>query len=450
MKVKRTEQIWLPPDENLSRLCHLCKNLWNEANYIIKQKLEESGEWVRYKGELYHLTKSSPNFRSLPAQTPQAILKLLDKSWKAFFRSIKEWKKNPEKFKAKPNPPKYKKKNGEMVALFTNQQCKIKNGYLRFPKKAGIKPIKTRLPDDTNLREVRIIPKGVGYVCEIVYEKEVMPEEDLEPERIAGIDFGARNIVTMVNNIGKKPIVIRDDGRGIKSINQFYNREQARIRSVYDKMEIKDGVKLRKLRVKRERKVKDYAHKLSRFVVEWCVRHRIGRLVIGYNPNWKQEVELGKRNNQNFVQIPFWSIIEKIRYKAEEKGIEVILQEESHTSKCSFLDGEPVEHHDEYVGRRKTRSLFRSRSGRIIHADLNAAYNIIKKAIPGAFSSEIREWIGGCGSHPLRIRVDEFLNSYSQTPHKIPPEKSMAESRVSAISRNFWQGCRGCCGAGGI
>ena len=413
MRVKRTEQIWLPPDETLSRLCHIAKNLWNEANYYIKQRLREEGKWPRWNNELYYAMKESPNFKVLSADPPRQILRLIDRSWKAFFNSLKEWKKHPEKFKGKPRPPKYKKKSGEAPLIFTHLSCRIKNGYLYFPKKLGIEPIKTRLSDedDTALREVRIIPKGVGYVCEIVYEKEVMPEEDLEPERIAGIDLGARNIVTMVNNIGKKPIVIRDDGKGIKSINQFYNKEKARIQSVYDRAGIKDGKKLRKLRLKRERKVKDYIHKLSRFVVEWCVRHRIGRLVIGYNPNWKQQIELGRRNNQTFAQIPFWSLIEKIRYKAEEKGIEVILQEESHTSKCSFLDDEPVEHHEEYVGKRKTRSFFRSKSGRIIHADVNAAYNTIRKAIPGAFSSEVREWIGGCGLHPVRWTKDDIARS---------------------------------------
>lgn len=399
--VTRTEQIWLPENKNLNRLCHIAKNLWNESNYYIKRQLEE-GNWPRWNGELYHAMKDSPNFKVLSADPPRQILKSIDKSWKSFFNSLKEWKRKPDKFRAKPNPPKYKKKNGETTLTFTYNGCRIKSGYLHFPKKLGIKPIKTRLPDNIDLRIVRIIPKGVGYVCEIVYKKEVMLE-DLEPERIAGIDLGVKNIITMGNNIGKKPIVIQDDGKGIKSINQFYNKEKARIQSVYGK--IRDSKKLRKLRVKRERKAKDYIHKLSRFIVDWCVSHKIGRLVIGYNPNWKQNAELGRRNNQNFVQIPFWSIIEKIQYKAEEKGLEVILQDESHTSKCSFLDKEPVEHHDEYVGKRKTRSLFRSKSGKIIHADVNASYNMIEKAIPGAIPVRIREWIGGCGLHPVRYTL---------------------------------------------
>jgi len=398
----RTEQIWLKGDTTLAELCHLSKNLYNEANYIIRQELFKTSKWTRYNGLNKQLKESSENYKALPAQTAQQTLKLLDKSWKSFFKAIKVWKAHPDKFLDKPNPPHYKKKNGEHILVLTNQQCRIKDGGIIFPKKMGRIEVKTRLPDDTNLREVRIIPKGVGYVLEIVYEKEVEIKEkgNKEGERVVGIDLGTKNIVTMVNNIGLKPIVVKDDGRGIKSINQFYNKRKAEIQSIYDLQEIKDGVKLRDLRVKRDRKAKDYIHKLSRFIVDWCVDHDIGTIIFGYNEGWKQRVNIGRRNNQTFTQIPFMELIYKTAYKAEEKGIEVRKQEESHTSKCSFLDNEPVEHHDTYVGKRITRSLFKTAKGIIIHADVNAGYNITKKAIPEAFSNGC-EWIGGDALSPL-------------------------------------------------
>ena len=397
MKVVRTEQIWLQPNKTLSKLCHLSKNLYNQANYIIKNA--EQGNWIRYNELDKTLNQESENYNTLPAQTAQQILMLIDKSWKSFFNAIREWKTHPDKFLKKPKPPRYKKKNGEHILVFTNQQCKIKEGVITFPKKAGKIEVKTRLHDETKLREVRIIPHGIGYVCEIVYEKEVEVEEK-NKTRMAGIDFGAKNIITMCNNIGLKPIVVKDDGTGIKSINQFYNKKKAELQSVYDLQGVKEGDKLRRLQAKRDRKANDWIHKLSRYVVDWCAKHGIGTIVVGHNDNWKQGVELGRRNNQNFVLIPFDTIFRKMQYKAEEKGIEVKEQEESHTSKCSFLDNEPVEHQANYKGKRITRSLFKSAKGVIIHADVNAGYNIIKKANPKAFSNGC-EWIGGGALSPL-------------------------------------------------
>ena len=406
MKVIRTEQMWLKENDVISNLCHLSKNLFNQANYIIKNA--EKGKWIRY-GDLENIlngkgTDPSENYKQLPASTSQQILRLLDKSWTSFFGALKQWKAHPDKFFSKPNPPRYKKKNGEHLLIFTGGQCKIRDGILKFPKKVDLE-IKTRLPDDTNLRQIRIIPKGVGYVCEIVYEKEVDVKKKDE-SRIVGIDFGSSNIIAMVNNIGLKPIIVRDDGTGIKSINQFYNKRKAELSSIYDKLGIKDGNKLRRLRTKRDKKANDWLHKLTRWIVDWCVKHNIGTIVVGHNDNWKQGIKLGRRNNQNFVLIPFDTIMQKLSYKAAEKGIILKEHEESHTSKCSFLDNEPIEHHTKYVGKRITRSLFRTAKGILIHADVNAGYNIIKKVIPKAFSNGC-EWIGGCALHPLRYSITD-------------------------------------------
>lgn len=398
--VLRTERIWLKTTESISLLTHLSKNLYNEANYIIRQQFFKTGKWTRYI-ELNRQLKDSQNYKALPAQTAQQTLKLVDKSWKSFFNALKVWKKHPEKFKERPRIPHYKKKNGEFILVFTNQQAKLKHGWLSLPKAIGVK-LRTRLKD--GLREVRIIPKGVGYLLEIVYEK-IVEVIERDRNRIVGIDVGSANIVTLTNNIGEIPIIVKDDGRGIKSINQFYNKRKAELQSIYDLQGIKDGDKLRRLRAKRERKAEDWIHKLSRFIVDWCVEHEISTIVFGYNENWKQNVNIGRRNNQTFTLIPYMEIIHKTTYKAEEAGIEVKEQEESHTSKCSFLDNEPIEHHENYEGKRKTRSFFRSKSGKVIHADVNGGYNIIEKAILGAFSPEVREWIGGCGLHPVRCLI---------------------------------------------
>jgi len=403
MQVKRTEQIHLPESDNLSRLCHLSKNLFNEGNYIIRQELEQNGKWTRFNSLNEQLNKGvSDNYTLLPSQTANRILYTLDKSWKAFFRAIKDWKSAPDKYQAKPDPPHYKRKNGEHILLFTTQQVKIKDGYLLLPKMTGIDPIKTRLGDDTKLKEVRILPRGIGYICEIVYEKDVK-SLNLNPNNVAGIDLGLNNIVTMANNIGEQPIVIK--GGFVKSMNQYYNKKRAELRSTYDLQGIRGGSKMQRLHDKRNRKMKDAMHKISRFIIDYCVEHDIGTLVIGHNEGWKQKITLGKRNNQNFVSIPYYVLIHGLTYKGEEIGIKVIEQEEAHTSKCSFLDGESIEHHETYIGKRIKRGIFRAADGTKINADVNGALNIIRKAIPKAFSKENADEIKGVGLHPLRCTL---------------------------------------------
>jgi len=409
MKVKRTEQIWLKPDKNISHMCHLSKNLYNEANYVVRQKLFSDGKWIRYN-QLDKMLKNSENYRSLPVQSSQQTLKLLDKNWKSFFRAKKEYKKHPNGFLGEPRIPGYKKRDGEYLLVFTNQQCKIKNGFIRFPSKSGITNIKTRIT--TGLNQVRIIPMGVGYVCEVIYEKTLKKTGRKYKNRIVGIDIGVRNLVTMINNIGVQPIVVK--GGVARSINQYYNKKKAELQSIYDTQNIKNGKRMQKLSVKRERKLNDLFHKISKFVVDWCVEHNIGRIVIGHNDNWKQRVNMGRITNQNFVNIPFNKLTHQISYKAGEQGIEVVLWDESHTSKCSFLDNEPVKHHEEYVGKRTSRGLFRTSEGVIINADVNAGYNIVRKAFPKAF----QKWetsvdgIEGVGLHPVRISVEQF-STYS-------------------------------------
>ncbi|WXG40291.1 MAG: transposase [Candidatus Freyarchaeum deiterrae] len=402
--VTRTEQIHIQPNSNnnsLSRLCHHSKNLYNQANYIVRQTLLKTGKWVKYR-ELAGTLKNSESYRALPAQTAQQTLKTLDRSWNAFFRAIREWKRKPDKFLGRPKMPGYKEKNGEHLLIFTNQQCRIiKGGEIKFPRKVDLTKVKTRLGDETRLREIRIVPRGAGYVLEVVYQKTVEPQK-LNYERMVGLDLGLRNTVTIANNIGEKPIAVK--GGVLKSINQYYNKERAWLQSVYDRQKVNNGSKLLRLTQKRNRKIHDFFHKLSRRIVDWCTEHDVGVIVVGYNRDWKQSLNLGRRTNQNFVQIPFQKLVQQIRYKAEEAGITVLMREENHTSKCSFLDLEPLEHREEYSGKRISRGLFRSSEGVLINADVNAAYNIIRKAFPEAFADGIE----GVGLHPVRMDLNMF------------------------------------------
>jgi transposase len=187
--------------------------------------------------------KTSENYQQLPAQTAQQVLKLLDRSWTSFFRAIKVWRDDNTKFNARPNPPRYKPKNREFILVFTNQQVKLKDRSLKFPRKVGME-IETRLLDTTDIREVRIIPKGVGYMLEIVYNKKIS-HKALNKDNIIAVDLGVRNLVTVVNNNGLKPFVIK--GGVVKSLNQHYNKNRAKLQSTYDRQGRKTGKTLQKI-----------------------------------------------------------------------------------------------------------------------------------------------------------------------------------------------------------
>ena len=270
---------------------------------------------------------------------------------------------------------------------------------LYFPKKATLPPIKTRIEGD-KLHQVRIVPKGTYYVVELIHEREV-ENLNLEEDRIVGIDLGLNNIVTMGNNAGLKPAIIK--GGVVKSVNQFYNKGVAKFRSKKDEQGYTFETKrLHKLTKDRNNKLADFFHKASRKIIQYCKEHDFGTLVIGYNEGWKDRINLGKRNNQKFVQVPFLKLVQKIRYKAKLVGITVKLVNEDYTSKCSFLDGEVVGRHGQYQGKRISRGLFQASDGTVINADVNACYNIIQKGFPKA------RWVDGIegvGLHPYCLCV---------------------------------------------
>ena len=308
------------------------------------------------------------------------------------------FKNNPDKYKKRPQLPKYKKKNGEFLLIFTNQQCIIKDGFLYFPKRVNLEPIRTRITE--MLKEVRILPLGPKYKVEIVYEKEVKDLE-LNKDNIIAIDLGLNNLITAVNNIGLKPIIVK--GGIIKSINQYYNKQLARYKSIAKKVNgVEETKRTKKLYLTRNNKISDIFHKISRKFIDYCVDNDFGTLIIGYNRGWKQNINIGKKNNQNFVQIPFSKLIQQLDYKSKMVGIQVILVNESYTSKCSFLDNESIEKRESYNGKRISRGLFKSSNGTIINADVNAGYNIMKKAIPNAISVN---GIEGVVLHPCFVGI---------------------------------------------
>ena len=403
MTLTKTEQIHLKSNSSLSSICHCAKNLYNEVNYFARQRFFNYGIAPRYNDmdKLMNGSASEPsdNYIFLPAGTAQWVLKTVIQNWKSFFKSIKGWKKHPGKYLGMPRPPKYLEKDGEFILIFTKSQFKFKNGYIHFPKKTGFSPVKTRLEDTTKINQARIVPKGTGYNCEIIYE---VKQKELKyvKDNILGIDIGLSNIVTMVNNIGNQPIIIK--GGILKSINQFYNKEMSRLQSIKDKQGIISTTKLqRSITQNRKNRIKDQMHKISRFVVNYCIENNIGTIVIGKNDGWKQGVNLGKKTNQEFVKIPHNYLIQMIQYKGKDVSIDVVCHEESYTSKCSFLDNEPVKKHDSYLGTRIKRGLFKTSAGILINADVNAGYNIVRKVLPNAFV----DGIGALGLMPVSVRT---------------------------------------------
>jgi len=391
--MQRTERHIIVNSEIIDGLCFKSKNLYNLANYHIRKEFINNGKWLRY-GKIDKLLQVTDAYKVLPSNTSQQILMLLDKNWNSFFRAIKAWKRNPEKFLGRPKLPKYKHKvNGRNIVIFTNYQAKLKNGKIYFPKKSGLKPLQTNVD---NICQVRIVPNATCYVIEVVYKKEIK-NVLLDNKAYLGIDLGLNNFAACINNIGLNPFVI--NGRIIKSINQFYNKKKAELQSFIGG----EGTskRINHLTHRRNNKVDDYLHKTSRIIINYCVQHGVKTIVVGKNKNWKQEINIGKRNNQHFVSIPFAKLINQLKYKGEEVGIIVEETEESYTSKCSFLDLEIIGKSEKYLGKRIKRGLFKASNGKLINADVNGSYNILRKVFPNAFSNGIE----GVGLHPVKVNI---------------------------------------------
>ena len=333
--------------------------------------------------------KDSDCFKDLGSNSSQQTLRSLINNWNSFFKGIKEYKKNPDKYLGRPKLPKYKNtKTGKYPLFLCNNQFRIENGYLYFawiPLKAFNNMFKINIPKDSKLIQLRVIPRNNIYNMELIYEKEISDINDLkESTRVCGIDLGINNFATLTNNVGTKPIII--NGRIIKSINQYYNKKLAYYKSILKKSNNKDwSNNLDQLTTKRNNKIKYYMHYASKIVIEYCVNNNIDTIIIGNNPEWKQNSTMRKKVNQTFVQLPYENFINMIRYKAEDVGIKVILTNESYTSGTSFLDGEMPIKENYNKSRRIARGLFKSNSGKLINSDVNGSLQIIKKVIPNAF-----------------------------------------------------------------
>jgi putative transposase len=352
--------------------CIKSKNLYNQTLYYWRQSIFGNIEYFSEYEILKLFRKyNEPSFRALPSHCGQETIKRLFENIKSWQKAKKEYSKNPSKFLNKPRLPKYKK--DLFVLGFNNFQVKLKNGYIHFPKIINVAPIKTNI---TNINCCRVIPKSNHFVVEFVYTITDVKQKEYKGKAL-GIDLGMNNLASCVSTFGNSFII---NGKPLKSINQFYNKRKAELQSKLSS-NIFTSKRIEKLTLSRKNKIKNYIHHASKYIIKTAEDLNVTKIVIGNNKQWKTNITLGKRTNQNFVSLPFSHLISKIEYKAKMVGIEVLTTEESYTSKCSAIDLEPINKHTKYVGRRTKRGLFKTLNGTYLNADCNGSLNILRKVL---------------------------------------------------------------------
>lgn len=380
------------------------KNLWNAANYLVRQSFIHSRVYLD-NIKVYHLIKSHEAYKALPAKVSNQVLIQLHKAWVAFFEAVEAWREDPSKFQGRLKLPGYKDKTKGRNLLVYEQGAISK----RALKRGRLVPsgLSIEIPTAQKIvKQARIVPRIGFYVVEVVYEQAVEPAA-VNPAYYAGIDPGVNVLAALTSNKPKFQSVIIN-GRPLKSINQFYNKRRAQLQKKLGKPGTTK--RMQRLTTKRNRRIDQYMHQASRYIIDLLVKEGIGTLVIGKNDGWKQEADMGKRNNQNFVQIPHARFIAMLTYKAELVGIIVKITEESYTSKASFLDLDPLPVYNPntgnkkpiFSGKRVERGLYRASNGRSIQADCNGSGNIIRKVAPDAFGAK---GVEDFAVHPVRITL---------------------------------------------
>ena len=398
----------------LKEMCQYSNNLYNVALYNIRQYYFHEKKFLTYESN-YHECKTNENYKLLQAGVAQQTLKVADRSFKSFFSLIKKAKSGEYRFKD-INIPNYKEKGGLFNLILSTNAINIKDGYLIIPMSIGFSKlhnkhkIRIQFPqrlEYKNIKEVRILPinKGRHFKIQYCYEQPV-EEQNLNQQNTLAIDMGLENLATCVTNKGTSFIM---DGRKLKSINQYWNKQKAHFQSIANRQKQKYTKRLQKLTCKRNNRANDYIRKTARYIINYCIINNIGTVVCGYNGDFKRSINLEKITNQKFTQISFGSLRETLAGLCERYGMQYIEQEESYTSKSSFLDLDklPVynpEHPytEGFSGKRIKRGLYRSADSGVINADVNGACNILRKSKQ---NFDFEELCRGLLDSPLRIRV---------------------------------------------
>lgn len=397
---------------SIRELCHAAKNLTNEAIYNVRQYYFTEGEFLKYEKN-YTLLKNSSNYRTLNSNMAQQILKEVDGSFKSFFGLIKLAKQSRYAFKD-CKLPHYLPKDGYAALVIGFVRLNGNKLVLPFSNsfRKTHKPVELTIPPillDKKVKEIRIIPKANARFFEIqyIYEAECI-QRNLNTNNALALDLGINNLVTAVSSNGGSFII---DGRRLKSINQWFNKENARLQSIKDKQHIGRKTTNRQKAIARDRnnKVNDYMNKAARKVIDYCIANDIGTLVVGYNETFQRNSNIGKQNNQNFVNIPYGKLREKLEYLCELNGMTFMKQEESYTSKASFWDRDDIPAYNadnpkeyQFSGSRVHRGLYKTAGGRAFNADVNGALNIMRKSNVVSLDAV---YARGEVDTPIRIRI---------------------------------------------
>ena len=379
--------------KELKNLCRLSKNLYNTTLYEIRQYFFENKKYLPYPliDRKFKETKNI-DYKSLPSQTAQQTMRAVDSSFRSFFKLLNM--KNKGSYNRNISIPHYLKKDGYFTLIYTDQQLgkKLLNGIIRLP----LTNIEFH-SNKKNIKQVRFIPSNNYIIMEVIYEvKESELKED--NNRYCGIDLGLNNLATVTSNVSKPYII---NGRPVKSINQYYNKKKAYLQSKLKDQ--KTSKRIQRLTLKRNNKINDYFHKTSSYIVNQLVSNSINTIIIGHNKDWKQDINIGSKNNQSFTSVPHTKLINQLKYKCKLVGINVICREESYTSKSSFLDHDPIPNLKDdkisFSGERIKRGLYRSGNGRLINADINGSYNIMRKEVGDVVLPTDREFV----FNPIKI-----------------------------------------------
>jgi putative transposase len=369
------------------------KNLYNAALYIVRQSFIFEHKYLNYN-KINKLMQSHDVYKKLPGRVAQWVLRGLHYNWISYFKACEAYREQPEMFLGHPKLPGYKDKlTGRNLLVYTDQAI----SKMALKKRGVIQPSGLPINVKTvqkNIDQVRIIPRHSHFVVEVVYEKEPV-QVDVNSDLCAGMDLGVTNLAAITSN--KRGFVPRlVNGRPLKAYNQWYNKRMKELKKQLPKDDRGRYTRqMEKITTKRTRCIDHYLHTVSRQIINLLVEEGIGTLIIGKNDYWKQGVNRGKINNQNFCYIPHERFIRMLTYKANLVGIQVELTEESYTSKASFLDLDlmPVykpndEEQHRFSGRRVKRGLYQAKDGRCLNSDVNGAYNIIRKCKPNAFMAK--------------------------------------------------------------
>ena len=404
----------LPKEDynNLIELSHIAKNLYNFATYNVRQYYFQEKEYLKYEQNNV-LCKANENYKMLNSNMAQQILKEVDGAFKSFFGLIKLAKKGKYDFRS-IKLPKYLPKDGFTTLIIGF--VRLKDDILIMPYSNSYKkthsPIKIKIPPillDKKIKEIRVIPKFRAKYFEIQYTYQVDNiQNNLDLTKALSIDVGVNNLCSCVTSDGFSFII---DGKKIKSINQWYNKENARLQSIKDKQGSTYLTnKQINLVTNRNNKINDYISKTCRHIINFCIDNNIGNLVIGYNETLQQNANLGKSNNQNFVMIPVGNIKEKLEYLCELNNIKFYKQEESYTSKVSFFDNDEIPKYNPnapksytFSGKRVKRGLYKTATDKVINADINGALNILKKS---SVVDLLVLYSSGEVATPVRIRIN--------------------------------------------